>query len=95
MEYGQVNGEIRVDVRDLCEFLIHGYLYAQILPALPDQGLFFRFAGFYLAACKFPQQSPGFVGRALADHECSALPKQSCHYFRHGRPPSFLWMLSV
>lgn len=62
MEYGQVNGEIGVDVRDLCEFLIHGHLYAQLLPALPDQGLFFRFAGFYLAACKFPQQSPGFVG---------------------------------
>ena len=82
---GQVDGDVRVHMVHLQKDLAGLDRDAQLLPALPDEGLFLRFACLHHAAHELPQKPPGLVSGALADHELAALHHQGGHHLhRHG-----------
>ena len=80
VKQGQANQHIRVIVEFLKEPTAHVHLDGQLLGALPGQSLGRGLPWLYLAAYKFPEQPPGFVGRPLADQKSVLLPDQGGHH---------------
>ena len=62
VEQCQMYGDVGIFVDNIHKQIADRESDGKLLFAFPNERLFFGFAGFYLAACKFPQQSPGFVG---------------------------------
>ena len=83
MKESQVYRQIRVFMGHVHKLVSHLQRNGQFLPTLADESLLFCLARFHLSAHKLPQQSSGFVGRALAGHEFVVIPNQGSHHFCH------------
>ena len=79
----QTHRDIRIHVGHFHKQLPNGQADIQFFPAFPAKSLRMTFSGFHLAAYEFPKQTPGLVGRSLADHKPVFLPDQRCHHFRY------------
>lgn len=69
----QVNGNIRINVRDIDQRFMNDERNAQFFPAFAAEGLGSRVSpGSTLAADKFPHQRAGLCRGALAEQKCVA-----------------------
>src|SRR5208283_1048666 len=78
----QVNGFLRISVGDGFKKFADGDLHAKLLADFTDQALLEGFAGFALAAGKFPQPAEMRPGAALGDEQFAVTKNQGGGDFR-------------
>ena len=87
VEQRQMDSDVRIGMHNVHKHVPHSDRDGQLLPALPDESLRRRLPRLHLASDEFPKQTPGLMGRALADHETISPPDERRRHLRHAPLP--------
>ena len=77
----QVDGFFRIGVRNFLKQFADGNFHAQLLADFADEAAFKSFAGFALAAGKFPKSAEMRVGVTLRDEQFAVVKNERGGYF--------------